>query len=130
MSSTAPTKRARPTNVLPSGRGVIDWLKPFFTTTVGSKVVVALTGLAVFGFVVGHLVGNLKVFNGQDDINGYAQFLKDLGPLLWVARGGLLARLRVARRACAAVEEEVGRGPAGAVPLPDTVQAGWASRNM
>jgi len=42
-------------------------------------------------FVVVHLVGNLKVFAGQDSINDYALFLKKLGPLLWVARAGLLA---------------------------------------
>lgn len=94
MSSAAPTKRDYPTNTVPSGRGVLDWLKPFFTVSVGMKATTAVTGLALTGFVIGHLVGNLKVlpvFGGRDALNGYAKFLKDLGGLLWVARGGLLA---------------------------------------
>jgi len=113
MSSAAPTKRDYGTNTLPSGRGVIDWLKPFFTSSVGMKATTALTGLGLTGFVVAHLIGNLQVlplFGGREAINRYAQSLKDLGPLLWVARGGLLAvfllhlylALTLARRARAA----------------------------
>jgi succinate dehydrogenase / fumarate reductase cytochrome b subunit len=51
----------------------------------------AITGFAVLLFVLGHLAGNLQVFGGQDVINLYALHLRDLGPLLWVARIGLLA---------------------------------------
>jgi succinate dehydrogenase / fumarate reductase, cytochrome b subunit len=96
MSSAAPTKRDYPTNTIPSGRGVIDWLKPFVTISVGMKATTAVTGILLTGFVIGHLVGNLKVlplFGGRDAINAYARFLKDLGPLLWIARGGLLLAL-------------------------------------
>lgn len=50
----------------------------------------ALTGLVLIGFIVGHLVGNLQIFEHPDKINGYAQFLHQTGPLLWVARIGLL----------------------------------------
>lgn len=91
MSSTAPTKRSQPTNTLPSGKGVIDWVKPFLTTTVGMKVTTAITGTALTFFVIGHLIGNLKIYDGREALNSYAQFLKNLGPLLWVARIGLLA---------------------------------------
>jgi len=91
MSTVARPKQAHPTNADPGGKGVLDYLRPFMTTTVGSKFLVALTGLALTGFVIGHLVGNLKIFGGPDAINSYAQFLKDLGPLLWVVRFGLLA---------------------------------------
>jgi succinate dehydrogenase cytochrome b subunit len=94
MSSAAPTKRDYPTNTLPSGKGVLDWLKPFVTSTVGMKVTTAITGIFLTGFVIVHLIGNLKVLpalGGQEAINSYAKFLKDLGPVLWIARGGLLA---------------------------------------
>lgn len=50
----------------------------------------ALTGLILIGFVVGHLVGNLQIFEHPDRINGYAQFLHQTGPMLWVARIVLL----------------------------------------
>jgi len=90
MSSAAPTKRLYPTNTLPSRKGVIDWLKPFVTSSVGMKATTAVTGFLLTGFVIVHLIGNLKIFAGRDSINSYAQFLKELGPLLWVFRGGLL----------------------------------------
>src|SRR5262245_4420262 len=90
MSSAAPTKRLYPANTLPYRKGVIDWLKPFVTASVGMKATTAITGLLLTGFVIVHLIGNLKLFAGREAINGYAKFLKDLGPLLWIARGGLL----------------------------------------
>ncbi|GJM22911.1 MAG: hypothetical protein DHS20C15_28260 [Planctomycetota bacterium] len=54
-------------------------------------MVVALTGLGLLGFVFAHLAGNLQVFLGREALNAYAQGLKDLGALLWVARLGLIA---------------------------------------
>jgi succinate dehydrogenase / fumarate reductase cytochrome b subunit len=65
----------------------------FFTSSIGRKWVVALTGLALFGFVVGHLVGNLQIFIGPESINRYGAFLQGLGELLWLVRIGLLAML-------------------------------------
>jgi succinate dehydrogenase / fumarate reductase cytochrome b subunit len=60
-------------------------------STVGAKVVMALTGIALLGFVLAHMAGNLQVFAGREKLNAYAKTLQDLGPLLWVARIGLLA---------------------------------------
>jgi succinate dehydrogenase / fumarate reductase cytochrome b subunit len=94
MSSAAPTKRDYPTNTLPAGKGLIDWLKPFVTTSVGMKATTAVTGFLLTGYVLVHMIGNLKVlpaFGGQEAINAYAHFLKSQGALLWVARAGLLA---------------------------------------
>jgi succinate dehydrogenase / fumarate reductase, cytochrome b subunit len=91
MSSTVPSKRERPTNSLPSGSGMVAWVTQFVTSTVGAKFLVALTGLGLTGFVIAHMAGNLQIFLGPDAINEYAKKLKDLGPLLWVARIGLLA---------------------------------------
>lgn len=50
----------------------------------------ALTGIGLFLFVVGHMVGNLQIFLGPEAINRYGSFLKGLGELLWAARIGLL----------------------------------------
>jgi len=50
----------------------------------------AVTGLALFGFVIGHLIGNLQIFLEPEVINRYAQFLKDNIELVWGARIGLL----------------------------------------
>lgn len=57
----------------------------------GLKLLMAVTGLAMVGFVLGHMAGHLAVFQGQDAYNDYAAFLQGLGGLLWVVRFGLLA---------------------------------------
>jgi succinate dehydrogenase / fumarate reductase cytochrome b subunit len=62
----------------------------FWDSTVGKKAVMAVTGLIMIGFVIGHLLGNLLVFRGSQEMNEYADFLKSLGGLLWLARAGLL----------------------------------------
>ena len=63
----------------------------FYQSSIGRKIIVALTGLALVGFVIVHMAGNLLVFAGPDALNAYAKKLADLGPLLWVMRLGLLA---------------------------------------
>lgn len=53
-------------------------------------MIVAVTGVILILFVIGHLIGNLQIFLGPAWINGYAQHLHDLGPLLWLTRAILL----------------------------------------
>ena len=66
-----------------------------FQTAIPAKLVMAFTGLLLFGFVIAHLAGNLQVFAGPEQLNGYAMHLRDLGPLLWIARLVLLFALIV-----------------------------------
>ncbi len=68
-------------------------LTRFCTSSIGRKWIVAVTGLALFGFVVAHMIGNLQVFLGPESINRYGAFLQGTGELLWVVRLGLLAML-------------------------------------
>ena len=78
----------------------------FYRSTIGKKFVVAGTGVVLFGFVVGHMLGNLKAFMGMDPSRGahhldvYAAFLREMGEqfagygtLLWVVRAVLLVCL-------------------------------------
>lgn len=58
-----------------------------YDTTIGKKVVMAVSGLALYGFVIAHMLGNLQVFLGPNQLNAYASKLQSLGPLLWLARG-------------------------------------------
>ncbi|MEX2181215.1 MAG: succinate dehydrogenase cytochrome b subunit [Gemmatimonadaceae bacterium] len=67
------------------------WLRDFWASTIGKKVVMAVTGLGLVVFVVGHMAGNLQLFLGADAFNSYAHSLQALGPLLWMARAVLLA---------------------------------------
>ncbi len=62
----------------------------FLRTNVGSKVVLAATGAVLFLFLVGHMLGNLQIFEGPERLNVYAAFLKSTGELLWGARAMLL----------------------------------------
>lgn len=63
---------------------------PLAVTTVGIKMLIAVTGIALILFVLAHMLGNLQVFVGWESLNDYAAKLKSLGPLLWLARIGLL----------------------------------------
>jgi succinate dehydrogenase / fumarate reductase cytochrome b subunit len=66
-------------------------LARFWRSTIGKKVVMAVTGTILVLFVIGHMAGNLQMFLGPDVMNRYAAFLKSSMELLWVARIGLLA---------------------------------------
>lgn len=102
----------------------------FLNSTVGKKIVVALTGLIMFGFVVGHLLGNLQIFLGPEKINDYSKFLHAELPILWGARVVLLAsvvlhvvftiQLTVLNRASRPIEYE----------MSEPVQASASSRFM
>ncbi len=66
----------------------------FYAAPIGKKVVMAITGLILFGYVLGHMIGNLQIFApDRDQINHYAAFLHsttNLAPL-WIIRAALLA---------------------------------------
>jgi succinate dehydrogenase / fumarate reductase cytochrome b subunit len=53
----------------------------------------AVTGLVMIAFLIAHVLGNLQVFAGPLKINEYSAALHRLGPLLWLARGGLIVAL-------------------------------------
>jgi succinate dehydrogenase / fumarate reductase cytochrome b subunit len=64
---------------------------------IGKKIVMAVSGVVLLGFVLGHMAGNLKVFLGPDHFNAYGEGLRTIGAplfgrgqLLWIARIGLL----------------------------------------
>ncbi|MDA8976545.1 succinate dehydrogenase cytochrome b subunit [bacterium] len=65
----------------------------FAKSSIGRKIIVAVTGLALVLFLAGHLTGNLLIFAGRDAFNDYAQFLHEVfhGAGVWIARIGLLA---------------------------------------
>ncbi len=72
--------------------------KPLTATSLGKKAVMAVSGLVLFGFVLVHMAGNLKMYLGQATFDHYAAGLRELGApvfpygsLLWVARLVLLA---------------------------------------
>jgi succinate dehydrogenase / fumarate reductase cytochrome b subunit len=77
----------------------------FYNSSVGKKVIMAVTGLMMIGFLVGHMAGNLKTFVGYDvagihALDAYAHHLRQLGEsifgygnFLWILRVGLIAMI-------------------------------------
>jgi succinate dehydrogenase / fumarate reductase, cytochrome b subunit len=76
---------------------ITSTLASLFSSSIGKKFLVALTGLLLVGFVLGHMAGNLLIFAGKDAINEYGQFLHEVGHGLgvWVARVVLLGAVAV-----------------------------------
>ena len=73
-----------------------------YRTSVGKKILMALTGIVLFGFIVLHMLGNLKVFAGAEGFNAYAEFLREVGypavphqGALWLLRVVLLVSVVV-----------------------------------
>jgi succinate dehydrogenase / fumarate reductase cytochrome b subunit len=68
-------------------------VRAFYGSTVGKKAVMAVTGVILVLFVIGHMIGNLQVYLGREALNHYGELLRELGHggLIWVVRGGLLA---------------------------------------
>lgn len=55
-------------------------------TTIGKKVIMAVSGVIIVGFVIGHFLGNLNLYFGPEALNGYAEKLHSLPALLWGTR--------------------------------------------
>ena len=102
MSTIArPTQEAtervtrRPPVRSPRRRGA--WPLDLYRSAVGKKYVMALTGIVLMGYVLVHMLGNLKLYLGAESLNAYAEYLRVLGEpalpregLLWIARVVLL----------------------------------------
>jgi succinate dehydrogenase / fumarate reductase cytochrome b subunit len=69
----------------------VNLLTKLWRSSIGKKWLVALTGLALLGFVLAHLAGNLQMFAGAAKINAYAEFLRHNENVLWVMRIALIA---------------------------------------
>lgn len=75
-------------------------VRDFWASTIGKKIVMAVSGALLLAFVFAHMVGNLKTFLGAGDLNHYAHWLRTIGEpvlryewFLWIQRGVLLAAL-------------------------------------
>src|SRR4051812_26624017 len=107
--------------------GIIGTL---FHSSIGRKMIVAVTGVILILFVLGHLLGNLQIYLGPEWINTYSQHLRDLGPLLWLIRAFLLVSvlLHIYFTILLAIENR--RARSEAYRDRSYVKASWASRHM
>ena len=85
MTETTAAAKAAPNRLL-----------AIWSSVIGKKMVMAVTGAVLILFVIMHMVGNLKIFSGQEEINAYSRFLREVGwpelgygQLLWIVRSVL-----------------------------------------
>ncbi len=112
-------------------------LLEFYRSALGKKTLMAVTGLALFGFVLGHMIGNLKLYLGAEALNHYAEWLREFGtPLLphggflWIARFGLLAAVGLHIVSAWQVTLISRRARPRNYSRRETIQASYASRTM
>ena len=117
-----------------SGTGRV---KALLSSPVFVKGVMAVTGIILFGFVLSHMAGNLKVFQGPEEINEYAEFLREVGSpvlpkygLLWILRIGLLAAVVFHFWAAVTLTLQNRRARPKGYAVKKPIQLDFASRTM
>jgi succinate dehydrogenase / fumarate reductase cytochrome b subunit len=104
----------------------------FLKSTIGRKVLMALTGLVLVGFVMGHMLGNLQIFLGADAINAYAYKLHEVlpGSALWAVRLFLLASVVIHVWAAVTLTLDNRRARPVGYDSERRIQASYSSRTM
>lgn len=119
----------------------MSWFLNFYRSAIGKKAMMALTGIILFGFVLVHMIGNLKLYmadhDGERSINLYGEFLRHMGsPLippysaLWIARIVLLAAVLIHIVASWQLTQMNRKARPIGYGERDTVAASYASRTM
>ncbi len=115
------------------------WIVELYGSALGKKYVMAITGVIGLGFVIGHMIGNFKIYLGADSINFYGEWLRDsLGyPILphtgalWLLRLGLIAALALHVHAAWSLTQMNHRArPQKYEASRDYVAADFAARSM
>lgn len=136
--ASAPGTPARGASGPPTPRREPPFLITFYRSAIAKKWLMAISGIFLLGFVLAHMIGNLKVYLGEDDVNHYAEWLRDLGEpalprtfLLWGMRIGLVAAFAVHIVAAAQLTRMNQRARPQRYQSPrDYAAANFASRTM
>jgi succinate dehydrogenase / fumarate reductase cytochrome b subunit len=138
MTQTMDRPGASAPVVNPSKGGNKPWPLQIWSSAVGKKWVMAVTGLGMLGFVLAHLVGNAKMYLGAAEYNHYAESLKQLlvpimpeGFVLWMFRFGLIVMLILHVVSAAQLTAMNRRARPTRYQSPrDYIAANFASRSM
>ena len=106
-------------------------------TSIGKKAVMAVTGFILVGFVIGHMLGNLKIYQGEEKFNAYAAWLREVGSpafgheqFLWLARLILLMATGLHIVAAAQLTQMSYDARPVSYAQKKAIQATYASRTM
>ena len=109
----------------------------FYYSSIGKKVIMALSGVVLFGFVTAHMVGNLKIYQGPEKINVYSEFLREVGApvfgageLLWIARIVLLVSVALHIITAVQLTRENRNARRDGYRLKQHIEASYAARTM
>jgi succinate dehydrogenase / fumarate reductase, cytochrome b subunit len=110
----------------------MNWFVKMLNSSLGLKYVMGLTGVALLGFVLMHMIGNLAVFSGEEALNNYAAFLHSdmMKKPLWIARIGLLVIFTVHIGAALKLNAINQNARDRGYRVQETIQASFASRYM
>lgn len=100
-----------------------------FQSTIGLKIMMALTGLVGVGFVIGHMLGNMQIFLGAETLNAYAASLHST-QLIWVARIVLLASVAIHVWTAIKLTAKVGKARPVRYQNKGWLGASYATRTM
>jgi succinate dehydrogenase / fumarate reductase cytochrome b subunit len=113
------------------------WIVELYRSAVGKKWVMAVTGFVLLGYIAAHMVGNLKMYIGAEEINAYGEALRDLGGhlaprthVLWAMRIGLLAAAALHVHAAYSLTVSNRKARGGRYAQRDYAVASYASRSM
>ena len=67
----------------------MGWIGGFYRSTIGRKIAMAVSGIVLVVFVMGHMTGNLLAFQGRARLDAYSHFLQSSAPVLWTVRAVL-----------------------------------------
>jgi succinate dehydrogenase / fumarate reductase cytochrome b subunit len=106
-------------------------LETYWSSSIGKKLVVALTGIVLVLFLAGHLIGNLVVFMGPEPFNAYAYFLHHMlhGAGIWLFRAVMIVMVaaHIAATVALTIQNRAARKP---YECKTTIQASVSSRYM
>src|SRR5262245_44625628 len=137
-----PPRALAPVSSPPSGSATLSGRKMsritgFYRSSLGKKAVMAVTGLALFGFILAHLFGNLKLYQGEAAFDAYAEHLREIGApifahgqVLWILRLGLLAAVGLHIHAAWALTMQNRRARPTGYEAESHLQSTYASRTM
>jgi len=108
-----------------------------FRTTIGKKALMAVSGIALFGFVLVHMLGNLKLYMGPEKMNHYGEFLREVGApffvhgqLLWIFRIVLLVAVVAHMWSAWSLTRQSWNARPDRYRVRTAIQATYASRTM
>jgi succinate dehydrogenase / fumarate reductase cytochrome b subunit len=129
------TRPVEPTAPKPARR--LPWVLEIYRTGVGKKYAMAITGVIGMGFIVGHMVGNLKLFLQKGALDHYGEWLRYIGypalphtVFLWILRSVLIVALAVHVHAAWSLTQMNKKANVGYASERDYIAANFASRTM